>query len=105
MLDEKLSVPDRASKIDALTGQVTGDDKAGGFSMPEIQIMYSKGFRNILKEFVKIRGGDIHALGEFERQLEETGVGSMDQIKVNSRARSGAVLSAWLEAIHLDNNI
>ena len=105
MLDEKLSVPDKASKIDALTGQVTGDDKAGGFSMPEIQIMYSKGFKNVLKEFIKIRGGDIHAFGEFERQLEETGAGSMDQIKVNSRARSGAVLSAWLEAIHLDNNI
>lgn len=105
MLDEKLSVPDKASKIDALTGQVTGDDKAGGFSMPEIQIMYSKGFKNVLKEFIKIRGGDIHAFGEFERQLEETGEGAMDQIKVNSRARSGAVLSAWLEAVHLDNNI
>ena len=105
MLDEKLSVPDKASKVDALTGQVTGDDKAGGFSMPEIQIMYSKGFKNVLKEFIKIRGGDIHAFGEFERQLEETGAGSMDQIRVNSRARSGAVLSAWLEAIHLDNNI
>ena len=105
MLDEKLSVPDKASKIDALTGQVTGDDKAGGFSMPEIQIMYSKGFKNVLKEFIKIRGGDVHAFGEFERQLEETGEGAMDQIRVNSRARSGAVLSAWLEAIHLDNNI
>ena len=105
MLDEKLSVPDKASKIDALTGQVTGDDKAGGFSMPEIQIMYSKGFKNILKEFIKIRGGDVHAFGEFERQLEETGDGSMDQIRIQSRARSGAVLSAWLEALHLDNNI
>ena len=105
MLDEKLSVPDKASKIDALTGQVTGDDKAGGFSTPEIQIMYSKGFKNVLKEFVKVRGGDVHAFGEFERQLEETGEGSMDQIRVNSRARSGAVLSAWLEALHLENNI
>ena len=105
MLDEKLSVPDKASKIDALTGQVTGDDKAGGFSMPEIQIMYSKGFKNVLKEFVKVRGGDVHAFGEFERQLEETGEGSMDQIHIKSRARSGAVLSAWLEALHLDNNI
>ncbi len=105
MLDEKLSVPDKASKIDALTGQVTGDDKAGGFSTPEIQIMYSKGFKNVLKEFVKIRGGDVHAFGEFERQLEETGEGSMDQIRINSRARSGAVLSAWLEALHLENNI
>ena len=105
MLDEKLSVPDKASKIDALTGQVTGDDKAGGFSMPEIQIMYSKGFKNVLKEFVKVRGGDVHAFGEFERQLEETGDGSMDQIHIKSRARSGAVLSAWLEALHLDNNI
>ena len=105
MLDEKLSVPDKASKIDALTGQVTGDDKAGGFSMPEIQIMYSKGFKNVLKEFVKVRGGDVNAFGEFERQLEETGDGSMDQIHIKSRARSGAVLSAWLEALHLDNNI
>ena len=105
MLDKKLSVPDGASKNDALTGQVTGDDAAGGFSMPEIQIMYSKGFKNVLKEFVKVRGGDVHAFADFERQLEEQGDGSMDQIKVNSRARSGAVLGTWLEAIHLDNNI
>ena len=105
MLDEKLSVPDSAQKIDAMTGQVTGDDRKGGFSQPEIQIMYSKGFKNVLKEFVKIRGGDVHAFAEFERQLEEQGAGSMDQIKVVSRARSGAVLSTWLEAIHLENNI
>ncbi len=105
MLDEKLSVPDSAQKIDAMTGQVTGDDRKGGFSQPEIQIMYSKGFKNVLKEFVKIRGGDVHAFAEFERQLEEQGTGSMDQIKVASRARSGAVLSTWLEAIHLENNI
>lgn len=105
MLDEKLSVPDSAQKIDAMTGQVTGDDRKGGFSQPEIQIMYSKGFKNVLKEFVKIRGGDVHAFADFERQLEEQGTGSMDQIKVVSRARSGAVLSTWLEAIHLENNI
>jgi len=105
MLDEKLSVPNKAMKIDSTTGQVTGDDRAGGFSMPEIQILYSKGLKNILQEFVKVRGGDVHAFSEFERSLEETGECALSQINTNSRARSGAVLSTMMEAIHLDNNI
>lgn len=104
-LDKKLSVPESDKKIDPLTGQVTMDDKSAALSNPEIQILYSRGLETTLLELIKVRGGDIHAYGEFKRQMEETGEGELNVIDLNSRTRSSVIAGVFIKGMHLENNM
>ena len=92
-LDKKISVPDSDRSIDGLTGQVIGDDRATTFSNPEIQIMYARGLTTTLQEFLRVRGGDINAYGEFKRQMEETGSASLAKLDPSNRTRVAVITS------------
>jgi ribosomal protein S18 acetylase RimI-like enzyme len=103
-LDKKISIPENDKKIDAMTGQVTGDDRAAGISAPEEHILRTRGLSKTLRELVGVRGGDIAAFGEFKRQIEENGSVQLDTLSTDSRARSGAIVNIFFKAMHLDNN-
>ena len=104
-LMHKLSIAENDKRIDALTGQVTSDDKASSISYPEAQLMYARGLNNCITEFMKVRGGDIHAFATFKQQLEETGSIRMESLDQNTIPRSAVVLSAVLKSMYFDNNL
>jgi hypothetical protein len=104
-LMHKLSIAENDKRIDALTGQVTSDDKASSISYPEAQLMYARGLNNCITEFMKVRGGDIHAFATFKQQLEETGSVQMNTLDQNTLPRSAVVLSAVLKSMYFDNNL
>ncbi len=104
-LMHKLSVPDSDRKLDALTGQVTQDDKASSLSFVEAQLLYARGLDKVLHEFVKVRGGDIHALANFKQQLEEGGSGRLSALDDSTVPRSTIVMSTILKCMLLDNNL
>lgn len=104
-VDKKLSVPSRDSKIDALTGQVTGPDKACALSAPEIQSLNTRGLEVTLNELVRVRGGDINAYGDFKRQLEETGGAELNALDPRTRTRSSVIAGVLLTGLLFDNNL
>lgn len=103
--DKKLQVPSRDSHVDALTGQVILDDKACHLSTPEIQALATRGLDATLREFVKVRGGDVMAYGDFKRQLEESGEAKLDSLDPRTRARSGILAKVLLQSMMIDNNL
>lgn len=103
--DKKLSVPDRDRKIDALTGQVTGDDRACALSAPEIQSLGVRGLHQTMTELVKVRGGDVNAYGDFNRQLMENGEATLSSLDPRTRARSATMAKVLLESMLISNNL
>lgn len=103
--DKKLQVPSRDSHVDALTGQVILDDRACHLSTPEIQALSTRGLEKTLQEFVKVRGGDVIAYGDFKRQLEESGEAKCSSLDPRTRARSGVLAHVLLQSMMIDNNL
>ena len=102
-VDHKLSVAEGDTRIDLLTGQVAKPDKAGSISQVEIQTLYAKGLENTIIELIKYRGGDVTALAEFKRELEETGKTTIGR-ETGSVARSAVVLDVLLSGMHIESN-
>ena len=103
--DKKLSVPSRDRKVDALTGQVIAEDKGWSFSDPEIQSLNVRGLHNVMSELVRVRGGDVHAYGDFNRQLQENGSAQLSTLDPSTRARSATIAKVLLQSMMLDNNL
>lgn len=103
--DKKLSVPSRDRKIDALTGQVSGEDDACSISAPEIQSLNVRGLHNVLSEIVRVRGGDVAAYGDMNRQLQENGEARLDSLDPRTRARAGTIAHILLEGMMIENNL
>lgn len=101
----KISVPTSDKTIDALTGQVTGDDRSSSISQVELQALYARGLKNVILEFAKVRGGDVHAYSNFKLQMEETGEASLDNLEQGTINRSAVIASVFLKGMHLDNNL
>lgn len=102
-VDHKLSVAEGDSHIDMLTGQVSKPDKAGSISQVEIQALYAKGLENTIIELIKYRGGDVTALAEFKRELEETGKTTISR-DTGSVVRSAVVLDVLMSGMHIESN-
>ena len=103
--DKKLQVPSRDTHIDALTGQVILDDRACHLSMPEIQALSTRRLDKTLAEFIKIRGGDVMAYGDFKRQLEESGEARSESLDPRTRARAATMSHILLQSMMIDNNL
>lgn len=104
-LEEKISVPESDSKIDAYSGQVIKPDKGSSVSGVEMQTMVSKGLHNSIAELTNVRGGNIAAYSDFKAELEETGKASLQSAAENSRPRSAVVAGTYLTAMMLENNL
>lgn len=104
-LMDKLSVPESDKKVDLLTGQVIKPDKGSSVSLIETQLIMDKGLDKAVLELIKVRGGDINAYAEYSAQIAETGSVSLENLSMDSVPRSAVVASAYLKAMHIDNNI
>ena len=104
-LDYKISTPDHDRKIDMLSGQVTGDSRSANITQPEAIILVQRGLPNTALELIKVRGGDMSAYNEFSRSCYETGMGSLQSLSTNSRARSAVVTQMYLKGMMLESNI
>lgn len=102
-VDHKLSVAEGDKQLDVLTGQVCRGDRAGGISQTEIQSLYARGMEKTILELLKYRGGDITALAEFRRELEEQGRTTISR-DTGSIPRSAIVLDQLLSAAHIESN-
>lgn len=100
----KMSVPEGDKRIDALTGQLVKPDASAKFSFPEMQIMHGRGLDNTVIEFMKLRGGDIHAYATMLQSLEETGEFSQKSLPNDSIARSVMSMDLILKCMLVDNN-
>lgn len=103
-IDHKLSVAEGDSKVDMLTGQVMGPDKAAGISQVEIQTLYARNFHSVILELLKYRGGDVHAASDYRRELEETGHTSIGRA-TPSVARSAVTMDVLLSGMHIESNV
>ena len=103
--DKKLQVPSRDSHVDALTGQVIMDDKACHLSTPEIQSLSTRGLEKTLQELVRVRGGDVVAYGDFNRQLQESGEAKLESLDPRTRARASVISHVLLQSMMIDNNL
>lgn len=103
-LEAKMAVPENANQIDDLSGQNVGASKGAGVSSPEVQILYQHGCKNMLVEFLKVRGGDAKAYRILENELLRTGQGDLlNAIGEDTSVKSKETLSALLKASHLGN--
>jgi len=103
--NKKISVPKSDTKVDFMSGQVTGESRAANMSTPEILILNQRGLKETAKELVKVRGGDLTAYNEFERTCVETGSVSLDALDPNSKSVSADTLKILLKGIMIDSNI
>lgn len=105
-LIKKRSIPEGSSKLDHITGQVTGEDKGSRVSLPELLALESRGFEDSLVELFKVRGGDGAAYAEMRRNIKEQGTFRTGPIlDLDTKPTSTQTLSTLLKAMHLDNNL
>lgn len=103
--ENKMAVPKDNSKIDELTGQVTGDSGKSSISSPEMLVLVSAGLTRVTEEFMKMRGGDETALRYSDQQIINTGGVSLDQVgRLPSKARATTTFSTFLRGMHFDTN-
>ena len=76
-LDAKLSVSDSDSVVDALTGQVTGGDKAASISAVELSVLVDGGLSATATELATVRGGDAGAYGYLKASTVASGQSSL----------------------------
>ncbi len=103
-LQHGISVPESDRRIDSMTGQVMKPDQSSKCSFVEMQILYGRGMTETIKEFMKVRGGDIHAYTSFKQSCEETGSFRQSSLDENTLVRSTLITSLILKCMGLDNN-
>lgn len=105
-LHKKISIPADNKRIDELTAQPTGDSKGSKISFPELQILYSHGLNETIRELFKFRAGDEEAYRAMEREASITGTVHMDAIDDGTtRTKATVTLETLLTSAHLSNNV
>lgn len=105
-ITKKLSVPQHNKSISAITGQVTNDSRNTTLTFPEINVLSGYGCFNILKELLKVRGGDLGNMTALERSLQQTGGAKLENIDIySSGTLSNSVLSKYLLSMMIRNTI
>lgn len=101
----KIGLSTDNSSIDTLSGQVTGDSKSSRLSFVELQILNFSGCDRTIEELAKPRGGDRAAAANLEKQILDTGVGSLDAPGMQTGSvKSVDTQGAIFTAMHLDHN-
>lgn len=105
-LDHKISVAADDSKVDDLTGQVTGESKGSGVSYPEIQMLDGQGLTNTINELIRARGGDEEAWRIMKRQIIDSGEFNNEVLdKIDTRAKVNESFRHILSGMHIKNNV
>lgn len=105
-LHDKISIPADNKHVDDLTAQPTGDSKGSKISFPELQILYSHGLDDVIRELFKFRAGDEEAFRAMEREIAQKGSVSMNDIDTgDTKPKATRTLGVLLRAAHLENNV
>lgn len=106
-LINKMSVASKQTTVDQFTNQPTGSSsKTSSLSAPEINMMRAQGYEQCIVEFIKERGGDSRAFNAMNRVLFRDGAVNQETLdSLNSRPKATVVLSVFLSAAHLRNNV
>lgn len=92
--------------IEDLTGQPTGDSKAGGISNPEIQVLLSLGLKTMAKELADVRGGDIGAYRAYKNDILSGGETTTQSALERGTGVKSLQTAHWLlRGQLLDNNL
>jgi hypothetical protein len=92
--------------VEDLTGQPTGDSRAGGISNPEIQVLLSLGLPTLAKELADTRGGDVGAYRAYKSDILATGTTTTESsLQRGTGVKSIQTASYLLLGQHIDNNL
>lgn len=106
LLTKKISIPQDASVVNVLTGQVTGESKGSKLSNPEVQILLGIGMKDSIKELMKIRGGDLGSKRAMDLLLFKEGDASQTTInQYQTGVVSKKTLKSYFYAMHLRNTL
>lgn len=93
-------------EVEDLTGQPTGDSRAGGISNPEIQVLLSLGLPTLAKELADVRGGDAGAYRAYKNDILTSGRATTESaLSRGTGVKSLQSAHYFLRAQHLDNNL
>lgn len=103
---KKISVAAHDYDVEDLTGQPTGDSKAGGISSPELNVLIALGLTTVAKELADVRGGDLMAYRTFKNDILSTGNSSVQvALKNGSGVKSLSTAHYLFRGQHLENNL
>lgn len=103
---KKSSTPEDNRHIDELTGQPTGPSKGSRLSLPEWQIFSATNRPYSSLELAKLRGGDLRAFNEMNRQISRTGTCNMaDILRAGTRVQSTISVGIILKSMAIDNDL
>lgn len=89
-----------------LTGQPTGDSKAGGISAPEIQVLLSLGLPTLAKELADVRGGDAGAYRAYKNDILTSGqTTTQSSLQRGTGVKSLQTAHFILRGQGIDNNL
>lgn len=89
-----------------LTGQPTGDSKAGGISNPEIQVLLSLGLPTLAKELADVRGGDVGAYRAYKSDILGSGRATTESaLERGTGVKSLSTAHFLLHGQHIENNL
>lgn len=106
MIEDKQSIPDDATHVDDLTGQVTGPSKGSRISFQELNNLSSSGVNIGAIELISVRGGDEAANRKLESDIMMTGEGTVEAAKeFGSGVTSTKNFATLLRTAHLGNTL
>ena len=101
-----ISVAGTRNRTDDLTDQVAGDAAVSKITAPEIGGLEARDMPAVLTELVAVRGGNIDASNTLEREIIESGEGSLKSALADgSRAKISDTINTLLTGAHIENNI
>ena len=101
-IKKNFSVHKHLKTRNANTGQVTGDSKAGSITYPEAHLINAMGLKNIARELLGDRGGDIYASHAYASLLFKNGRVTSEEMKLYRTKTGGALyIKALFKAKHL----
>ena len=101
-----LAVPKDNSKRDAVTGQVVGPSRTGAVSNAEIPVLAGSGLKEVLDEFISVRGGDVSATTKLTENIINNGTATLkDLAPYRTGSKSVPALKSLFKAMHIDINL
>lgn len=92
--------------LEDLTGQPTGDSRAGGISNPELNVLLSLSLPNTAKELADVRGGDIGAYRAYKNDILTGGETTVQSaLERGTGVKSLQTAHFLLRGQLLDNNL
>ena len=93
-------------EVEDLTGQPTGDSRAGGISNPEIQVLLSLNLPTLAKELADVRGGDAGAYRAYKNDILTSGHATTESaLQRGTGVKSLQTADFLLLGQHIDANL